>query len=53
MTVDPGTAIIVSDGENNKSSDIYPKEYVKDNIRIYHPAGDVLWVFVEPGNVVP
>ena len=20
---------------------------------IYHPAGDVLWVFVEPGNVVP
>ena len=19
----------------------------------YHPAGDVLWVFVEPGNVVP
>ena len=20
---------------------------------LYHPAGDVLWVFVEPGNVVP
>ena len=19
----------------------------------FHPAGDVLWVFVEPGNVVP
>ena len=21
--------------------------------KLFHPAGDVLWVFVEPGNVVP
>ena len=26
----------------------------EENIKqLYHPAGDVLWVFVEPGNVVP
>ena len=24
-----------------------------DDCLLYHPAGDVLWVFVEPGNVVP
>ena len=32
---------------------IYIYFYFSTNLSLIHPAGDVLWISVEPGNVVP
>ena len=38
---------------NSHLHHVGPKHISYTNVHHIHPAGDVLWVFVEPGNVVP